>query len=107
VLKGRAVAGVASEGGGYRSLSTLGPGDFFGEIAALTGTPRTANVVADEPVTLLEVPAKALRALMADPALSRLVLAKMSERLGRTHASDLPRLAALDQDSLRDLRTLE
>jgi CRP-like cAMP-binding protein/predicted MFS family arabinose efflux permease len=107
VLSGRAVAGIATEGGGYRSLSTLSPGDFFGEIAALTGAPRTANVVADEPTTLLQVPAKSLRGLMAHPALSQLFLAKMSERLSRTHTSDLPRLAGLDQGALRDLRTPE
>jgi CRP-like cAMP-binding protein len=107
VLSGRAVAGIATEGRGYRSLSTLAPGDFFGEIAALTGAPRTANVVADKPTTLLQVPARALRGLMAHPALSQLFLAKMSERLSRTHTSDLPRLAGLDQGALRDLRTPE
>jgi hypothetical protein len=34
-------------------------GDFFREIAALTGSRRTANVVAEEPTTFLEVPASA------------------------------------------------
>jgi DHA3 family macrolide efflux protein-like MFS transporter len=105
VLAGRAVAGIATAGGGYRSLSALNPGDFFGEIAALTGVPRTANVVAEEPTTLLTVPATALRRLMTDPALRSLMLTKMSERLSRTHASDWPRLAGLDQESLRELRS--
>jgi CRP-like cAMP-binding protein len=107
ILSGRAVAGVETEPGSYRSLSTLQAGDFFGEIAALTGSKRTANVVADENTTLLRIPAENLRNLMIDPQISHLVLTKMSERLSRTHTSDLPRLAGLDQESLRDLRTAQ
>lgn len=53
VLSGNAVAGVAGGEGEYRSLSTMGAGDYFGEIAALTGAPRTADVVAEEPMRLL------------------------------------------------------
>jgi CRP-like cAMP-binding protein/predicted MFS family arabinose efflux permease len=107
ILTGRAVAGIAADDGGYRALSTLGPGDFFGEIAALTGAPRTANVVADKSTTLLQIPARSLRGLMSDPALSRLILSKMTERLNRTHVSDLPRMAKPDQRSLRELRTAQ
>jgi CRP-like cAMP-binding protein len=105
ILEGRAVAGYAPDRGDYRSLSTMRAGDFFGEIAALTGSPRTATVVTAEPTLLLQVPAEALRGLMADPELSQLFLTTMNERLGRTHKSDLPRFAGLDQDSLRELRT--
>ena len=46
VLEGRLVAGRTSGEGAYQSLSAMGPGDVFGEIAALTGSPRTADVVA-------------------------------------------------------------
>lgn len=105
ILSGRAVAGVETEQGSYRSLSTLPAGDFFGEIAALTGSRRTANVVADEDTTLLRVPAKNLRSLMTDPQLSQLLLTKMTERLSRTLTSDLPRLASLDLESIRDLQS--
>ena len=107
LLEGRAVAGISTEGGKFRSLSSMGPGDFFGEIAALTGAARTATVVASEPAALLQVPAESLRALMSDPALSRLFLSKMTERLARTGLGDLPRFASLDQDALRDLRSAE
>lgn len=105
ILAGRVAAGLPAPDGSYRALSTLEPGDFFGEIAALTGAARTADVAADEPTTLLQVPAPALRSLMRHPGLSQLVLAKMSERLARTYISDLPRFGGLDQATLRDLRT--
>jgi len=36
-------------------LKQLGPGDFFGEVAFLTGKPRTATVTALEPVEALEL----------------------------------------------------
>lgn len=104
VLSGQAVAGFSSEEGEYRSLSNMNAGDFFGEIAALTGSPRTANVVAAEPTTLLQVPADNLRSLMGDPRLSQLFLTTMSERLHRTHITDMPRFASLDEASARELR---
>jgi CRP-like cAMP-binding protein len=105
VLSGRLVAGTPNEDGSYRALSSMSAGDFFGEIAALTGSARTANVVVDEPATLVEVPAETLRGLMAIPQLSQLFLSKLTERLVRTSTADLPRLAGIDQDALRDLRT--
>jgi CRP-like cAMP-binding protein len=105
ILDGRAAAGTPEDDGGYRSLSTMDAGDFFGEIAALTGSHRTATVVAEQPTTVVEVPASALRALMAVPELSSIFLTKLTERLSRTNQADLPRFAGVDQASLRDLRT--
>jgi CRP-like cAMP-binding protein/sugar phosphate permease len=104
ILDGSAAAGVPTEDG-YRGLSTMGAGDFFGEIAALTGSPRTADVIADSDTTLLEVPAEALRATMVVPDIQRLIHATLTTRLLRTESADLPRLAGVDQESLRDLRT--
>jgi hypothetical protein len=46
----------------------------------------------------MQVPSDALRRLMHEPAMSQLVLGKMTERLGRTAAiTDLPRFAGIDQ----------
>ena len=105
VLAGAATAGIPDERGGYRGLSTMRAGDFFGEIAALTGRPRTADVVAEEDTAVLEVPADALRATMVVPEIQRLVFSTLTTRLLRTQSADLPRLAGVDQSSLRDLRT--
>ena len=104
ILEGTTTAGIPDEGG-FRGLSTMTAGDFFGEIGALTGSARTADVVADVDTTLLEVPADALRATMVVPEIQRVVLSTMSSRLQRTEAADLPRLAGVPQAELRDLRT--
>jgi len=105
ILHGEAAAGVPEPDGGYRGLSTMGAGDFFGEIAALTGNPRTADVVATQPSTLMEVPAESLRAVMEIPEVNKLLLSTLTERLLRSNQPDLPRLASMDQAALRDLRT--
>jgi CRP-like cAMP-binding protein/sugar phosphate permease len=105
ILKGSAVAGITTERGAHRSLSSMGPGDVFGEIGALTGSTRTADVLAEEDSTLLEVPAETLRGLMAIPEFGQLVLGKMTERLARTASlSDLPRFGGIDHRELRQLR---
>jgi DHA3 family macrolide efflux protein-like MFS transporter len=104
ILEGRAVAG-REEAGDYRPLEILNAGDFFGEIAALTGVPRTANVIAEEATTLLKLPAAALRRIMSDAQINRLFLSKMTERMVRMNMIDMPRYASLDQQSLRELRT--
>jgi CRP-like cAMP-binding protein len=104
ILSGRAVAGISTAAGASQSLSIMTAGDFFGEIAALMGVERTADVVAEEEATLLEVPAENLKRLMDHHRIRYLLLSKLTERLSRTHVTDLPRLAGFDQDNLRDLR---
>ena len=105
ILDGEAVALLPEPDGGYRALSTMTVGHFFGEIAALTGSPRTADVVATQPSELLEVSAEGLRSIMAVPEISDLVLSTLTERLVRSSQPDLPRLASFDQAALRELRT--
>ncbi len=106
ILEGKAAAG-REEGGQYHVLEELNAGDFFGEIAALTGSPRTANVVAEQPTRLLQLSAPGLRKMMADPALNRIFMSKMTERMVRMNMLDLPRYVGLDQKTLRELRANE
>ena len=82
----------------------MGAGDFFGEIAALTGSARTADVVVTQPTTLMEVPAETLRAVMEVPEVDQLVTSTLTERLQRMNQPDLPRLATMDRSALRVLR---
>src|SRR5262249_17022649 len=89
ILAGQAVVGRVDDGQ-ERLLGVLQAGDFFGEIAALTGVPRTANVVADAPTLLLKAPASTLRQMTANPGLNRLFLSKMTERMIRTKMLDIP-----------------
>ena len=48
------------------SLATMGPGDFFGEIAFIQNTSRTSNVIANEVCILMKVDRRLLGALNAE-----------------------------------------
>ncbi len=64
-------------------LAHLGPGDFFGEVAVLTGRPRTATIVAREPVTLIEIFAEDLQRIVAAYPQVRTVLEEFYQRRAR------------------------
>jgi MFS family permease len=106
ILSGRIAAGLTDESGEYHSLSTMTVGDLFGEIAALTGSTRRADVVASDDATIFQIPAEVLRKLMGRPAMSAMVLSTMTERLSLSSSYELPRLAGMDQQALRELRTV-
>jgi len=53
---------------GNRLVATLGPGDFFGEAALITGEPRNANVDASTDLTVLTLDANSFREAMDDRA---------------------------------------
>ena len=59
----------------WESLAELKAGDWFGEASLLTGAPRNANVVADTPCELLEIPKAAFeQSIQREPeVLDRLV----------------------------------
>lgn len=80
VLEGR-VAVERMENGRFRMTRSVGPGQQFGENSALSGTPRVATAIADEPTRVLRLPADALRKLMKTPQVNRIISSRMAERL--------------------------
>ena len=76
------LTGEASVRRGGRKVVTLGPGDYFGELALLDRGPRTATIVAE---TQLEVAVIGQREFMAVldqvPAVSHKMLVTMAHRL--------------------------
>ena len=80
VLKGRVVV-MREESGRQRITRSAGPGEQFGEVSALAGTPRMATAIAETPAQVLRMPADALRKLMKSPAMNKIVHARMAERL--------------------------
>jgi Ni/Fe-hydrogenase subunit HybB-like protein len=80
VLKGRVVV-LREEGGRLRITRSLGPGEQFGEISALAGTPRTGTGIAEEPALVLSLEADSLRKLMDVPRMNKIIRSRMSERL--------------------------
>jgi len=62
-------------------VNTLGPGDFFGETAILSGERRNATVAAASEVDLLVLFGTEFRILERDwPAVAATIAAKMAER---------------------------
>jgi CRP-like cAMP-binding protein len=65
-----------------RKVCTFESGDFFGEIALLTDSPRTATVTATTPVRLLVISGQSFRRLLAEtPSIQAKVLAALAERM--------------------------
>lgn len=67
-----------------RTVNRLRPGDYFGEISLLDGGPRTASVVADTPMTMLELPRSTfLKLIELEPVVGVKLLAHAAGMLRR------------------------
>ncbi|HMD62207.1 MAG TPA: cyclic nucleotide-binding domain-containing protein, partial [Opitutaceae bacterium] len=80
VLRGRVVV-RREEGGRFRTTRNIGPGEQFGEVSALTGTPRAATATAAEATEVLCLPQESLRSLMRNPKMNEIITWRMGERL--------------------------
>jgi CRP/FNR family cyclic AMP-dependent transcriptional regulator len=73
-----------------RTVATLGPGRFFGELAVLDPAPRDATVVAVSPLTVGVLGARMFRAIVRDvPSMSEKLLRGMAQRLREADLRDL------------------
>ena len=66
VIRAGKVRVLKESNGRKRMVTVLGPGDFFGEMAVVTGRPRSATVEIVEDAELLKVPAEKLQEMVAD-----------------------------------------
>jgi voltage-gated potassium channel len=75
---------VTKEG---NEIRRMGPGDFFGEIALVEDTPRTATVTAVTPLRFFVLTRQSFRSLLAQqPELEDKVNAALEERLRPTES---------------------
>ncbi|MGI8479416.1 MAG: cyclic nucleotide-binding domain-containing protein [Gaiellaceae bacterium] len=76
------IEGTARVTKGEKKLAALRSGDWFGEIALLTHTPRTATVIATSPVRVLVITDRAFRRVVETmPRIAIKVLASVGQRL--------------------------
>jgi ABC-type multidrug transport system ATPase subunit len=68
-------------------LAHLGPGDFFGETALLSGEPRSAGAIATTDVTLLRLSRERFQNLLAhEPSINEEISRVLAERVSRGNA---------------------
>jgi CRP/FNR family cyclic AMP-dependent transcriptional regulator len=77
-------------------LAMFGPGDFFGEMALLDDEPRSATIIATEPLELVTIwRGDFLQILQENFSITRKILAELSRRI-RKMSTRLESLATMD-----------
>jgi CRP-like cAMP-binding protein len=86
VVSGR--AGAVRRG---RRVAAFGPGDLFGETAALAGGGRSASIVAETELRCLVVPRdRFMKCLVGEPRAARSLLETMARRTQQIAGGDAP-----------------
>jgi CRP-like cAMP-binding protein len=84
------IEGDAGVHRGGRRVASLGPGQYFGELALLVPGPRNATVVAETPRTLGVLGARVFRAVVDDvPTLNEKLLRGIAHRLRELDTRDV------------------
>ena len=77
IVEGKATVSIDG-----RTIATLGPGDFFGEVALLDRGPRTATVTADTDLVLEAMSSRDFTTMLLDvPGVTRNILKGVAARL--------------------------
>lgn len=96
ILSGRVKVFSSDEEGKEVVLNTIGPGEYFGEVALLDEEPRSASVMALESAKLAMIPrADFLRYLNEYPTLATNLLITLARRM-RTETESIKTLALMD-----------
>ena len=83
IIDGSAVVTIGGE-----VIRTLGPGDYFGEMALLHGGPRSATVTAQSELSCLTISAWGFKAFVQEhPQVAWDMLQKLAERLRESSLS--------------------
>jgi len=81
------VKGTAAVRRNNRKIATLGPGQYFGELALLDRRPRSATIVSETEMLLLVLGQRQFNGVLdAIPAMSRKLLAAMATRVREADA---------------------
>ena len=79
------IEGTADVTRGGKRVASIGPGDFFGEIALIAKTPRNATITTTSPVRALVITDRAFKQLLDhSPTIAVGVLVALAERLAPT-----------------------
>ena len=75
---------------GGKKVATLGPGQFFGDLAVLDKAPRNATVTAETPMALLVLGQREFSALIEEvPGFAHKLLAGLAHRLREADAKSV------------------
>ena len=104
ILGGTVEVSINTAGYKNLTLALLGEGNIFGEMAALSGYPRSATVAAKEDLYLLEIPAEVLKDLMKySSGFKETIEGMYAERAVRNYLRKVPLFASLDDAILEKL----
>jgi CRP-like cAMP-binding protein len=83
VIKGRFLATIVSPVSGQEAaVNFFGPGSYFGELALIDGSARSATICAIEPAETLELRRRDFEELVADePSVQRFLLLALAQRV--------------------------